>query len=224
MNTEEIFKMLQSMHRWLGNFRLEMAGGEPTLRKDLIPILEFAHNLGITISFTSNGIYCPDDLAKVLTQTCECVSFSLLSTNNKTHDCIRGVKGSCEKTKASLLKVIDYKNKTSSNVYVKALTIFMFTNHNDILNILKWADDNDISQVLLQAISFNFFARDFDPNWKVDSEFWPKTYIEKKEMIQTIEQLITSKKNNHNYCWKLDNSIHHLTAMKQYFMDDKNES
>ncbi|MBR1616736.1 radical SAM protein [bacterium] len=78
----------------LGCKRVVLSGGEPFLRKDWAIIAMRIKDLGMRVSFISNG-YLVDkdviDLLKIIEPSG--ISFSLDGSNEKTHDFIRGKKG-----------------------------------------------------------------------------------------------------------------------------------
>lgn len=93
---EEVISILKDM-RTLKVSRLAFSGGEPTLHKDFVPILEAAHKQGFTPDFVSNGTLITDELAETFRNLVRCVLISV-DGPEEYHDAFRGKKGAFKKT------------------------------------------------------------------------------------------------------------------------------
>ena len=93
---DEITHILTDM-KTLKVSRLAFSGGEPTLRKDLVKILETAHNLGFSPEFVSNGTLITGELAEAVSDIVKCVLISV-DGPEEYHDAFRGRKGAYRKT------------------------------------------------------------------------------------------------------------------------------
>jgi radical SAM protein with 4Fe4S-binding SPASM domain len=78
---------------------LIISGGEPLVREDIWQILDHAREIGVKTALSSNGTLIDDDTARRLrTAGVEYVGISLDGATAATHDHIRGVPGSYERS------------------------------------------------------------------------------------------------------------------------------
>ncbi len=97
LSTDKIKALLEETAK-LGTKYLCLSGGEPTLRRDLIDIIEKAKTEGLTVSLITNGTLMDYTLAEKLVHVgLDEIVFSLDSSTAIPHDTIRGVKGTYEK-------------------------------------------------------------------------------------------------------------------------------
>ncbi len=91
-----VFEKIKRLAKLEAN-ELTIAGGEPTLWRDLFDIIRFARKTGFgEIALNTNGrMLCYEDFAKELAEAgCTEVNISLFSADEKAHDEITGVQNS----------------------------------------------------------------------------------------------------------------------------------
>lgn len=162
----------------LGTLQLTLSGGEPFMHKDIEVILRHARKNDFSISILSNLVLLSDEIAQILKEiNPSIVQVSLYSMNPDEHDSITQVKGSFEKTKSSIEKLIDaeiplqiscpvmkinrksYKDVLTyaKNLRVKAYTDFIMmaqTDHN-MNNLSQRIDLLETEELLLDIIKFD---------------------------------------------------------------------
>ncbi|MBU7018725.1 MAG: radical SAM protein [Theionarchaea archaeon] len=92
----EVTSILEDM-RNLKTSRIVFSGGEPTLHKDFVHILETAHTIGFAPDFVSNGTTMTDKLAEEVKDHVRCVLISI-DGPEEYHDAFRGKKGAFKRT------------------------------------------------------------------------------------------------------------------------------
>ena len=93
LTTDEALDLVEQLAD-LGCKRVVLSGGEPFLRKDWAVIAHRIVQLGMDVSFISNGYVVNDDIISVLKVINPSgVGFSLDGSSAETHDYIRGKKG-----------------------------------------------------------------------------------------------------------------------------------
>lgn len=102
MNYEEYYQILDKM-KSMGVAKIVFTGGDPFMKKDLMSILRYAHQLKFAFSVYTNGqaLYADSSLydqIKILYP--QFIGLSLYSTIPDVHDSITRRKGSCQKTMA----------------------------------------------------------------------------------------------------------------------------
>ena len=97
LTTKEALKLCNDLAE-LGAHEVCLMGGEPLIRKDWYEIAKEIRKLGMKLSIISNGFNVNEDIiAKLVKLEPHAVSTSLDGATAKTHDSIRGVKGSFDK-------------------------------------------------------------------------------------------------------------------------------
>ncbi|MGE0713468.1 MAG: radical SAM/SPASM domain-containing protein [Planctomycetota bacterium] len=75
----------------VGCFRLNLTGGEPLLRRDLLELIELARAAGLHCTLTSNGLLLDERLARAFGQREDLrLNLSLDGATAATHDAVRG--------------------------------------------------------------------------------------------------------------------------------------
>jgi len=84
----------------LGVIALTFTGGEPALREDLPLLLKKGKEAGLNLSMSTNGLALAErGLDEIVSSGLDTLSFSLDGACAKTHDELRGKKGSFEKVR-----------------------------------------------------------------------------------------------------------------------------
>lgn len=122
--------------RELGVFKITFSGGECTLHKDFMEIVEYARSKRMSVEIFTNGqtLYDkPDLLERIVKSYPYRISLSMYSLNEDTHEKITSVKGSHNKT-FSVIKELRAKNV---NVQIK--NFLLNINCKDCISIKKFA-------------------------------------------------------------------------------------
>ncbi|MCL5037549.1 MAG: radical SAM protein [Chloroflexi bacterium] len=97
LDTDEILDLCDQLAA-MGNRRVTISGGEPFLRKDWSLVVERLQQYGIEVGIISNGYLIPDIIDEIARfPGLDIIGISLDGTE-KTHDRIRGIKGSFQRT------------------------------------------------------------------------------------------------------------------------------
>lgn len=112
---------------------ITITGGEPTIRNDLLEILDYAHNGTRLIGIQTNGqnLYNKEYLKEID----KYVDFMLLafhSINPKMHDIVTQVEGSGLKTFEAL------KNLKDANIFIQTNTVINKINYKYLVDILDY--------------------------------------------------------------------------------------
>lgn len=101
LSDEEILKTLRSF-RACGGKRVVFSGGEVSLKKNLLEILQEAHNLGLDIEVLSNGTLWSEGMIKAVAPLVYSIQFSIDGFNEEENAKIRG-KGNFDR----VLRVVE---------------------------------------------------------------------------------------------------------------------
>ncbi|MBU7017585.1 MAG: radical SAM protein [Theionarchaea archaeon] len=92
----EVSSILADMRR-LKVSHVAFSGGEPTMHKEFIQILETAHTEGFNPDFVSNGTLLTEELSRNVKDLVRCILISI-DGPEEYHDAFRGKKGAFRKT------------------------------------------------------------------------------------------------------------------------------
>lgn len=102
LTTKEALDLCEQLKK-LNAEVINLTGGEPILRKDWSEIGKKIRDLGIDLSLLSNGLAIDDKTVSILRKLeVYAMAISLDGGTSKTHDSIRGIKGSFDKCISSL--------------------------------------------------------------------------------------------------------------------------
>lgn len=82
----------------LGLNSIRLSGGEPLLRKEVFPLVEYAAGKGVVASIETNGMLITDEDASFFERMKSSLSISLDGATSVTHDKRRGLKGAFSRT------------------------------------------------------------------------------------------------------------------------------
>lgn len=115
-----------------GSTYLEIIGGEPTIRKDIVDLISFAKKIGFdTIMMATNGrVYAYEKFAKaVLAAGLNSVVFSIHGHTAKIHDSLTQVPGSFEQLNKGLANLKKIAQETKSKIDIGSNTCIVKQNY-----------------------------------------------------------------------------------------------
>ena len=117
-----------------GGLQVTLSGGEVFLHKDIIPIIKYCREKDLMITILSNLVALRDYQIPFLKEyNVSCVQVSLYSMEASVHDLITTVKGSFEKTKAAIEKLVN------ADVPIVISCPMMKANYKGYKEVLKYA-------------------------------------------------------------------------------------
>ena len=183
MPYELLANVMEQLHD-AGTLDLTLSGGEFFCHPEAEKILRKARELDFSISVLSNITLLTPHMVDVLKEVNpSIVQTSLYSVNSEEHDHITQLKGSCEKTKASIEALI------AANVPVQISCPVMRTNYRTYREVLKYAYEHNCKA----QTDFVMMAR-FD--------FTTDNLLERLNMEETkelLEDIIKYDKDYMNY-------------------------
>ncbi len=190
-------------------FEINLAGGEPLLRKDIFDIIQHIVSYNFTVSLTTCGYLLNKGMLKrIVSSGLTLMPISLDSLNRNLHDFIRGRRGTFKR----VMKTFSYllKNKGClRNLTIQ--TIIMKPNLDEVTSIVKWAHQRGIAVSLMAIMRPNGVHP--DPYWFRWGEYaflWPDNC---DEVCKVIDDLIELKESG----YRIDNKKEQLIAFKEYY-------
>jgi MoaA/NifB/PqqE/SkfB family radical SAM enzyme len=130
--------------REIGCFNITFSGGECTLNKDFIKIVEYARNNRMSVQIFTNGqtLYDnPELLERLINLYPYRIGLSLYSLDEKTHETITSVKGSYHKTLSIIEKLRE------NNISVEIKNFLLNINCKDCIDIKNYAKNINATSV-----------------------------------------------------------------------------
>jgi len=138
LNLNEI-SILAAEARELGAERVNLTGGEVFLRKDWFKVFKIFDSLDFSIEFSSNGTLIDQKIADELGKYSNVGFLISLDGDKETHELMRGVPGSFDKT----MKGIQLLEKVQIPCQIN--TVINKANYSSVPFLTKFSRDKDIS-------------------------------------------------------------------------------
>lgn len=211
LSSEEWKSIISKVYNWLGPFRLEIAGGEPFLYKDITEIIKYSSGRQIFTVLTTNAALINEELAREIVDSgLSTINISLDAESAGLHDYIRGKKGVFDKAINAIDLLRGYRSQKSKPHICIAVTVIQ-QNLKDLLKLADYVDKGLADSINFQALGHNFGA-DYQPDWFKDNEFWVKDTDKLEEVISELKSLKRSGVN-------INNPLSQLDAIRTYFKD-----
>ncbi len=152
LTTIECFSLCEDLAE-LGCENISLLGGEPFLREDWYSIGQCIKDLGIKLSFVSNGMVLDKNIEMLSSLEPKVVGLSLDGLE-KTHDSIRGIKGSYQR----VLKSIDLLSDRS--IQTTIITTISKKNFYDLPKLKDLIYKKGINWQIQVAMPFGNFQKD----------------------------------------------------------------
>lgn len=138
MPLEKVKSILDEFQE-LGGIHVTLSGGEAFLHKDLMEIVKYCREKDLKISILSNLISLKDEHISVLKDAnVSLIQTSLYAVRPEIHDKITLVKGSCEKTKNAIEKLV------AADIPVQISCPIMKTNKDVYPEVVEYAKQYNI--------------------------------------------------------------------------------
>jgi len=197
-------------------FQLNFAGGEPLIHEHTLPLIRHASDRGFKTLLASNGWLIDEDMAKRINDSgLSVISLSLDGIDEKTHDYIRGTKGSYDR----VLRAIGLLNKYCPDLQIYICTLISAVNLNELKDLVLWINNNH----MIHGMSFQALTQPFntpiETDWYLKPEYsylWPQDSSCVNDVIDSLIDLRKDCVNN-----KINNPVSQLLAFKAYFKNPK---
>lgn len=204
-STQDWKSFISSLENLLdGPRELVFSGGEPLLRKDIFELIRFGVDKGFKTLMPSNAYLINEEVAKKI-RDCglQEIFISLDSTNEKTHDFLRGMEGAHQR----VMLAFENLRKFCPELKIGIITVISGINYKEIIDLAQWVKKSKfLSGMYFQAVAKPFFVN-LDNDWQKNSAYeflWPQDI---PELNAVLDKLIELKKANypiHNFPMQLE--------------------
>lgn len=151
LRKEEIFKIIDTLPPWT---ILDISGGEPFVRDDLIEILEYLKKKGRLFTFITNGVGIEHDrFLKALECSPLCIMFSIDGLR-ETHDKIRNKYGAFDSVIKILRQAIRFSVKEKALV-IKTKSVLSTENINETSSMIEVFRSDEVAEVQFDVMMNN---------------------------------------------------------------------
>jgi len=206
LTTNEWKKVIYDLKKLIGPYRVQLAGGEIFVRKDIMEIIRFATKNNVLTGVVSNGTMITKKLAREIVKSgLGYIHISVDGINPDTHDHIRGIPGIYEKTTAGIDNLVEASKGSGMSVCIA--TIIMKKNMHELADIVHWTEKKGLDGVIFNPLGPTI-DRDPDPYANADLGV-----DDLNEINRVLDDLIKLKKKGA----KILNPAEQFEEMKDYF-------
>ena len=206
LTTDEWKKVISDLRSWIGPYRVQLAGGETFVRKDITDIIAHATKNDVLTGVVSNGTMITKELAqKIVDSGLGYIHISVDGVTAETHDYIRGIPGLHVKTMAAL-EYLEAANR-GKGMSICMATIINKRNMHELTAIVRKAEAMGLDGVIFNPLGPTI---DSDPEWFKKTDLW---FDDLKEIYGILDELIAMKKAGA----KILNPPEQFEGMKEYF-------
>lgn len=128
------FKDILSQLRDLGCERISIAGGEPLISKNFVPIIKLSKKIIGDVSILTNGTLLTKKITTAMAPYVSMIQVSLDAMNPDLHDTIRGQTGLWLKTTKGIKTAIEAAIPTSVRITISQ------QNKTEVIPLMQWAN------------------------------------------------------------------------------------
>ncbi len=167
----------------MGFHLVNMLGGEPLIRRDLVDIVEFARKLNIQVTITTNGLLLNEGLIeRFIDLEVKQIAISFEGTTASSHDLIRG-NGTFEKARKNLAFLCERVMERGADILIGPSFTITRSGLDDVKNYFLFALDNSCNGLNIGIVTEEGRAVEFFDELECSEE---DIVDELENMMQTV--------------------------------------
>ncbi len=203
------WRRILAVAKTLGAQSMGISGGEPTLYKDLVALVEIGKNLGFEVYINSNGGIINQELASQLLEAgLDKMMISLYASTPRIHDRMKGRKGLWHQA-CNALKIFDSLKKDLQSFKLTTQTFITKENYLDFDKLVRLHYALGSESVAVSYLEGDYFKKkhllDIDELREFRDKIIPKAIAFcktfepdiREEAIQRLEVFYSSKTLSH---------------------------
>ena len=212
LSTDQWKRIIDQVYDWLGPFRLDVAGGEPLLRKDNDELVAHAAKMGVeTVVLSNGGLINRDRARKLLESGLDSIHISLDSLRPELYDRMRGVDGAFSNAIGAIKSLKDLRVYRRKDFGIGIAVIVMAPNLEELPKLARYVHEGGADFISFQPLDQNFHQT-YEPRWWEKNKYWIK---DPDGLDRAVDELKGLKSRG---C-PIDNSHAQLDLFKHYFRD-----
>lgn len=213
LSTTEVKQVLDKIHEF-GVHKIDLAGGEPFLRTDLMEILEYAASLNFQTNITTNGWFLDAPaIEQLFKHKVFALQLSLDGANAETHDYIRGAPGSYARIIKAAEIIAAKRSQENYGPLLNATTVIQRHNIGQLMSIVDLTTKLGFVSITLQPVA--------DDNMNIMKKDPTNPLRPTADQLPILDSELTQLRDYRIQHGFVCNSDQHLTMMKQYFHNEK---
>lgn len=209
---EESVKLFDDLYS-SGVKTVQLTGGEPFLRGDLIDILRAAKEKGLSTAIVTNGTLITQENVLEFARNIDVVYISLDAPDPNQHEEIRGVKGVFERITKSITLLVNTIKDNSLKVKINLSTTITAGGLHDPEEMVKLAKSLGVSGVIYNPASTVYYG-----NTTLRNSIPEDNTISLGAYCRMIDKIIALMKNPAN---KIRSNPFYLLASKEFLNKNK---
>ncbi len=206
LGTDEWKRVITELREWIGPYRVQLAGGETFMRKDILEIVRHASDNDVLTGIVSNGTIIDQKIAKEIVDSgLGYIHISVDGMRPETHDELRGIKGLYARTMEGIEHMIHASE--GSGLAISIATVINRKNVKELKELLAFTEKKGLNGIVFNPIGP---TTDSEVDWYKKSDLWFNDYT---EIDNALNELIELKKSGA----KILNPVEHFIDMKSYF-------
>lgn len=201
--------------------RLHFGGGEPFLKKGILGLIKHGSRRGFTTITTSNGFLFDKKMARSISDSgLSHITFSLDSLDERTHDYIRGARGS----HARVLKAIDMLGRQPGRPTIGINCIISDITLDSIIPMAERViNDDRISGIIFQAVVQPYETAPDEAWYEQEGfrELWPRDSGKVNSVLEGLAALKARTRGDKGIGGgdgdKISNPVSQISAFAEYF-------
>jgi len=206
LTTNDWKKVITDLRSWIGPCRVQLAGGETFVRRDITDIIGFATQQGVLTGVVTNGTMIDRSLArKIVESGLGYIHVSVDGIRPETHDEVRGIAGVHAKTMAAVDNLLEAGQK--SGMSISLATVISRKNMHELVDLVRLVEQKKLDGIIFNPLGPTV---DSDPDWYKKTDLW---FDDLSSINRILDELIALR----NRGAKILNPPEQLEGMKTYF-------